>query len=377
MKLKIFNFETKELINKITIPEVLSLFDIENILISMQKENDILGIGNNNLLSIGLTSYVENGLSMTNMSGENANVTHTSRNSCMISSSKVSNLSEPKNVKVLEEDKEKELDLKLGFVLYPEGFVLNVGKSSSNFLGVVHMNYLRKITSKNIYSTSKCFGKNMPKLFKDYGTIIKYIEKNKESMCYCVSNYGYKFSLEPFNIGWFEEDFKEAFTSKQWEKQNKSKEDLFNLLNMINGVDETIEKRSIPTVATPENMLEEAILRMKELNLYSPCINKFKNGKLMFSEFGGILYDVDDAILSFVDNLKEKGYLPYHIVVTNTTLGKLANILYVSNNPKYWDDERITKDGTLFNCCCNLDCGDIEYGYSQFISSNGGVQRIV
>ena len=95
------------------------------------------------------------------------------------------------------------------------------------------------------------------------------------------------------------------------------------------------------------------------------------------SERGGIVYELDDNAKLAVKKITDKGYLPYHVVVSNTEFGTLYDVLYVSDCTDNWPYERVDKIGIIQNYCYNATNKMMsEYGSSQYISSNGGLTRI-
>lgn len=110
---------------------------------------------------------------------------------------------------------------------------------------------------------------------------------------------------------------------------------------------------------------QEAIARMKKLDIYVQAITEFEKENLINkSEHGGILYWLDENEQEMVKEFEEKyGALVYHIIHNYTSLGELYAFLYVSKNKDEWDYDN---DDLNHNICLayvkNLD----EDAYSEF-----------
>ena len=110
---------------------------------------------------------------------------------------------------------------------------------------------------------------------------------------------------------------------------------------------------------------QEAIARMKKLDIYVQAITEFEKENLVNkSEHGGILYWLDENEQEMVKEFEEKyGALVYHIIHNYTSFGELYAFLYVSKNKDEWDYDN---DDLNHNICLayvkNLD----EDTYSEF-----------
>lgn len=110
---------------------------------------------------------------------------------------------------------------------------------------------------------------------------------------------------------------------------------------------------------------QEAIARMKKLDIYVQAITEFEKENLVNkSEHGGILYWLDENEQEMVKEFEEKyGALVYHIIHNYTSFGELYAFLYVSKNKDEWDYDN---DDLNHNICLayvkNLD----EDAYSEF-----------
>lgn len=81
---------------------------------------------------------------------------------------------------------------------------------------------------------------------------------------------------------------------------------------------------------------QEAIERMKKLDIYAQAITEFKKENLVNkSEHGGILYWLDENEQEMVEEFEEKyGALVYHIIHNYTSFGELYDFLYVSKKQR-------------------------------------------
>lgn len=111
---------------------------------------------------------------------------------------------------------------------------------------------------------------------------------------------------------------------------------------------------------TREKKKEEAIKRMKTLELYSPCIKAFKDrDEVQLSEPTGGLYEFhDDVQLNEIIKRIEQQFncLIYHVVHSYTQFGELYNCMMVSDYEEEWkmENEDI-KDGYVFCWVENVD----------------------
>jgi hypothetical protein len=129
-----------------------------------------------------------------------------------------------------------------------------------------------------------------------------------------------------------------------------------------------------------EKQKVEALKRMEMLELHENVINEFTaEGKLNLSEYGGLLYWLNDEQTSIIKEFEEEsGNLVYHVLHNHTEFGEMYTMLYVSKHEEEWqlDIEDIEND----MCCAyvkNVDddwCS--EYGYVRFKKSIGGLIRV-
>lgn len=129
-----------------------------------------------------------------------------------------------------------------------------------------------------------------------------------------------------------------------------------------------------------EKKKEEAVRRMKMLNIYGPAREKFRrSNKVMVSEppFGGLYY-LNDAQQEVAKKLADEyGALVYLVVRSFCEDMEMESYFYVSDNEEEWamDNEDI-RDGYAVTWTENLSCPEFsEFGSIGFRCAGGGVLR--
>lgn len=124
---------------------------------------------------------------------------------------------------------------------------------------------------------------------------------------------------------------------------------------------------------------QEAIARMKKLDIYAPAITEFEKENLVNkSEHGGILYWLDENEQEMVKEFEEEyGAMVYHIIHNYTNFGELYALLFVSKDKDEWDYDN---DDLNHNICLayvkNLDEDAFsEFGSIGIKSQFGGLVR--
>lgn len=145
------------------------------------------------------------------------------------------------------------------------------------------------------------------------------------------------------------------------------------------------------------NVKEMAIRDLETLNVLPECVAAFeKNESVWCSErqilnidktprICGVLYDAETPNYTFyaqareaIARVRKDGFLPYHIVQTDTSFGNLFAVLYASEN-----------DQPISSRDCDAEYGYVvpayvynsddnmlsEYGYICIKSSGGGIVR--
>ena len=130
-----------------------------------------------------------------------------------------------------------------------------------------------------------------------------------------------------------------------------------------------------------EEMIQEAIKRMKLLKLHQNVINEFKEEqRLNKSDLNkGILYWLNEEEQEMIERLEKKyKFMTYHIIHSYSNLGETYEILFIKDNKEEWKAEKEDlKNGyamarvEVINCPINS-----EFGYIGVKSINGGVVRV-
>lgn len=132
--------------------------------------------------------------------------------------------------------------------------------------------------------------------------------------------------------------------------------------------------------ATKDQMKQEALARMKLLDLHRNVVKDFETeGKINYS-WGclGILYWPTDEIREVVQKFENQtGYLVYHAMDNETDIGHMVTLLYVSTEMDEWAaDKQDLQEGCPLAYVENLtypDCS--EFGSVGVEPFNGGVVR--
>lgn len=135
-----------------------------------------------------------------------------------------------------------------------------------------------------------------------------------------------------------------------------------------------------------EKQKQEALKRMKMLQLMNNVIDDFKNnGKVYYSErqnafFNAILYWVDNSeqFTKIVKDFEKKyNALVYHCQLTHLQCGDCLSLLYVGKDEEEWEyDKEDLSNGYAFAYVKNLSNDyDSEFGSIGIKPSMGGVLR--
>lgn len=350
MTVIIKNYDTKQELCRFKSRAFYDLNEVKHELLKYQKENDVLGLGYTCTISeLGITSYAKCG----NVMGNILPATTPCK--------------EPGNLFVWRDEKKVDTGLRIGFVAYPEGYVLNTGKIASNILGTTTKAYLTSIGKRNV----KCNSISDCHVFPGLSHLVKYIKKYEDVLRYLVSQYGYHFTAEYAN------DFFQS--SVEADSSVDPFQEVNTLLDQINEEPEKEDDTPIPANPSKEDVQNEAVYRMKKIGLWNRTVNDFiKFGKIYQSEAGGIIYNLNKEALQAVEETKAAvACVPYHVIVSHTTIGTMYMVLYVSENPSEWTHERIYADGTTLAYVYNADYPDCsELGYVQVQAVNGGLVRV-
>lgn len=348
MKLLVKNYDTKELISKLSV-KADDLKEAIAEIILLQKTQDVIGLGHpatalKKGFGLGISSYCsKNGIySSQNIAKNDRNAEVYEPNVVKLGTSNADEYV-PAEVEIYGENNEIiKTGLRLEFYMYPEGLILNTGKMGSSIFGSEYKTYFEKVSTKRFFST----GVDKAKKFDTPKKLLKYIQSKEDIFKYMVEKYAYNFSVE-YASSEYAKDLQELPKKKHTQFFDELHE-LQEYLNTINNSEKTENERPVILNPNSDEMKAEAIARMKELGLMAEIINSFeKDKKIMMSEGAGILYNLDETANKAVSGLLENNdedisYLPYHVIHTMTNIGELYDVLYVSSDGSNWDYERFS-----------------------------------
>lgn len=367
-KIVVKDYDTKQEIARISVKKLDRLHEVKQHLTP-----EMLRLKDCRIIDFGVYQYsVKNGI-MSNdpeVNGE-TDIAYTGRNSSVIGPGASSVLKDaaPLNVKVIfdGDDKPTELSLRLSVTAYPEGYVINSGKVSTNIFGARKPAYFASIGKRYF----KCSGIEGVHLFSNMKAVLSYLEKHKDVFRYMVTENGYLFSVEPASY---------LFASSLEDipaKDGKLLDQVETILTEINSEPEEDDKEVLEGLATPEEIKSEAENRLKNLGVMDSVVQNFKNGKLFMSEFGGMVYDLNSSAKIAVDKAIERGFYPYAVCRNQAYFEDSYTVLSVGNDKQEWNLERADNHGRCYAYVYNADHPELsEYGEVQIVSANGGLMRI-
>lgn len=127
-----------------------------------------------------------------------------------------------------------------------------------------------------------------------------------------------------------------------------------------------------------DSQVEEAVARMKLLEILKTPINEFKKDGVINRSENGILYWLDDEEKQMVaDFEKDYGGVVYHAIKTLSNIGLMYSLLYVSKHTEEWEMDRADiQEGRAFVYVVNKDMPDCsEFGTIGIRPLFGGVLR--
>lgn len=133
------------------------------------------------------------------------------------------------------------------------------------------------------------------------------------------------------------------------------------------------------TTVSREKQLDEGVRRLRKLSVMPNVVTEFKEGKLSRSDYGGILYWLDDKEVKMVKAFeKENKAVVYHVIKSYSQFGELYSLLFVSQYEDEWEMDNNDLDENLtFAYVVNVDCPDCsEFGTIEIMPCIGGVARI-
>lgn len=248
-----------------------------------------------------------------------------------------------------------------------DGFVIETGKREPfGIYGVEKKTYLRSITRKNVKRATF----SDAKVFATAQSALAFVVKNKDTFCLLAGTHGW----EP-KLCFASEEFQRHYAAATSDPKGKKKWlKTFDAIIEANRTLEACVEHASEEAAVSDPFGEtpflEAVRRMKQLSLYGPVIRNFNNGRLMFSEFGGLLYFLDDGAKAAVEAAKARGLIPYHVIKNGT----VYSVLYVSPEREDWEYERY--DPATGVVAAFAKNGEIEeYRTIRVCPCNGGLKR--
>ena len=127
-----------------------------------------------------------------------------------------------------------------------------------------------------------------------------------------------------------------------------------------------------------ERKKQEALDRMKMLNLYPNIIKEFQQDNTVNMSELGFLYWLTDEQKEYVSEFEtEHDALVYHVIHNYTEFGELLTYFYVSDHEDEWEYDRADlKDGYACAYVKNLDEDAFsEFGSVAFKEQFGGLVR--
>lgn len=263
-------------------------------------------------------------------------------------------------------------EVKVGVDLFEKGFVLSTNKIGSGFLGSTYTQYYNKITRGTRYNRIYTSKKVAAKKFKTLQAVIKELEKQERLLKSFAKSNGYNYSLE-YASNFFEEVYKKSLEENK-KKALKHDEQIAQIRELLSDIND-IQDES-PHYIYGKTQLEEAVIRMKELDLSEKLINQFEKHKKVFvSDLGGAWFELDENARQLVNAIEKTGNLVYHVLRT----GPMYSALFVSANKDYWEEERYDKRTNLIYSYATMGqggYGSFEGGDIQVVPVAGGLSRI-
>lgn len=251
-------------------------------------------------------------------------------------------------------------DIEVGVECYDTGYLITSSAKATNIVGGKEPVFFEKITPKFF----KQGPRSKARLFKTEKDLLRFlkVEKNLKTFMLMHEHKGTCFNFEKASPFWEYEPKLEVI---------EEIEALFSEINTYEGESEA-ERRALGN-----DPKEEALHRMNDLDLWRPVVSDFaKTGKVYMSEFGGVIYDLNEEAEEAVNRTSKYG-LPYHVVRTNSPeFGDMYAVLYVSNYPEDWDrDIYDPREGVVFANVYNASMGIDEMGSIGVSPANGGLVR--
>lgn len=266
--------------------------------------------------------------------------------------------------------------IRLAFEIYSQGYVMKIKTSHGGFFGNGGTFYLKRIGNRSASAGSL---KEAIK-FRFLSDFRRYVINHKSDMKNLAEK-GWKFDLDYHNDIFREEvmEKRKIMSPAVLEKEQGIMEDIEELLLEINKCQkqEPGALRPIPESLGDDpnaSIRKEIEYRMLVLQFDEPVIDNFKDsGRIYMSEFFGIIYDLNAEAKKAVEEVREMGLHPYHVIRSHFEFGDVYDVLYVSEDTEEWSYERINSEGYLDI----WSMGEFkEHGPIKIKKINGGLQRV-
>ena len=135
-------------------------------------------------------------------------------------------------------------------------------------------------------------------------------------------------------------------------------------------------------MVTREEMKAEALSRMRQLKIDATATLHFEKYDNLFMSRRGILRRLSDEESVLIEEWeRQTGCLVYHIIYSETDIGDMMNILYVSKYEDDWPTERqLSRNGEAFGLYAyvrNMDDDMLsDYGLIWLVNNDGLLFRV-
>lgn len=152
-----------------------------------------------------------------------------------------------------------------------------------------------------------------------------------------------------------------------------------SLYGIIISENETKELLSMENTKVMNEIKRRFKILEKTYRLMPTVAKEFIEKQTLYkSEFGGILYWLDDEEKQMIEKIeKEKGIKVYHVILSHMEFGDIYSLFYISKNEEEWEiDREDLSDGTPFVYAHNAtDNYCSEFGSIGICGRFGGLCR--
>jgi len=392
MVIKIFNHETGKQINRIEVSKVKDYRDVLRTVMNMQESEDVLDIGKACRLvregfGLGIKTMYQREFVHSSRpinADEGPLTTHEGDGSFILSS--YNGKEKPAEIYTLKYYDENNQVVDTGrivdVVVYPQGFVIDMGYEDTNFLGGKIRRHLTSIGKRKWTSASK----SGAKVFASPEKMLAWCQNHERELKCIASTTPSNFSIG-YTCSEFEADIEQLSDKKKQKILDgiKTMNEWFDQVCDTNESEDSNEEENLPEIADEKALFDEALSRMKDMRLWDVVVDNFRNkNKVQMSEGPGIIYDLNERAKEVLKQFNEEfpGYLAYHMIHNRCRDcdGDIFDILAVSPNAaEAWKYERYNKKTRIISSYCysDYDYGSITVGdIGVECCSSGGLMRI-